>query len=321
MNYYGIVDAINIDYGIYGRKDGKKELFKKREKFFEAIKESSLIIAEQKEQKDDNINIFGFIVLLFYLTLFGVEEDQKIIKLIDTSSNPNFKKIIIPNIGLANNYSIADESVLFGLFKNENQFKKLMNTYGGNSNLIIVERDNLPKSLKHFGGKDGIFDYGLYCEHPKNKDILLPLTGVSEKVKTALLEETIRLYQTLGAKEIIIEDIFDIDISNNTNVKNANVGVEVNVRKELLRLKKYGKATFNPEKAFKDLFFVMDYDAIMSVAKGRIDGNQLLEEFTETININIGVDVDVLSLFNNKTDFKYKRKWHFKVEFYDKNDL
>ena len=332
MNYYGIVGEINFEYGIYGRKKGKELLYKNKAKFFDSIKESAIFSESSDNNKTFSSidfekikeilnNPFIRILLPFPIRIFFEMEKSQIINLFDTSKDSEFKKIIIPNIALAGDYSLTDAEVLFGLFKNTNQFEKVMKQDGGNSNLIIVERDNLPKTIKHYGGKEGIFDYGLYCEHPKNKNILLPLANISEKVKTAILEETVRIYQGLGAKEILIEDITNVDITNNLNVKNVNVNTDATMKKEILRLKKYGQGFFNPEQALNNIFFARDYDAINSVIDGRINGNQLLEEFTETININVGLDIDVLTVFNNKTDFKYERKWHFKVEFYDKNNL
>jgi len=129
------------------------------------------------------------------------------------------------------------------------------------------------------------------------------------------------MYQALGAKEILIEDITNTDVSNSTKSAKVNVDAKAEINKEILRIKKYNQGYFSPDLALKDIYFLRDYDNIMNVADARINGNQSIEEFTETININAGLDIDILGVFGNDTKFKYKRKWHFKVEFYDKNSL
>lgn len=228
--------------------------------------------------------------------------------------------LIISNDLLNNNYSIKDESVLFNLFSSEHQFKQIMKSKG-NSNLLILERNNLPPDIKHYGGKKGIFSYGLYCEHPKNSEILLPLINYNELIKTIILEECLRAFEALGAKEIKIIDETGIGVSSQNSVKSSKIGVSGTSFKEVVRKKTFGKGFFDPNRALNDIYFLPDYPNIMTVIKAREQGNLLTEEFTETININIGLDIDINSLFKNNDNFSYDRKWHFFVEFYDKNEL
>ena len=59
----------------------------------------------------------------------------------------------------------------------------------------------------------------------------------------------------------------------------------------------------------------------MTTIQGRIDGNQLTEEFSEKINLSVGLDIGVLDLFSGNVGFNYNRTWRFAIEFYDKNEI
>jgi len=59
----------------------------------------------------------------------------------------------------------------------------------------------------------------------------------------------------------------------------------------------------------------------MSVIEARKNGNQLLEEFREKMNLNAGMDINVLNLFSSNISFNYQREWYFRVEFFDKSEL
>jgi len=321
MNYYGLVDKIFVDSGIYGRKESVKDLQDDKEFIRTVLATGAGVIGIVASIFSGPI---GWITFGIGTVLGGVIAGKKkspIIKL--SESNESDKKVIwIPNKSLANNYNIENEEILYGLFKTEKQFKNIMQTQGGHSNLFIIERDSLPENIIHYGGSNGIYNYGLYCEHPKNPNILLPLDNYKDLVKTRILEETIRLYTSLGAREILIEDVTEYDVKNNMGVdKKVDINADLNYKKEILRQEEFGKGPIDTEHAFDEIYFIPDYDQIMSVAKARINGNQLKHEITENIHLSMGLDIDVLNIFDNKTDFKYDRKWHFKVVFYDKNDL
>jgi hypothetical protein len=331
MNYYGIVGKHGFEYGIYGRSMSQYENLGDPNRFLKSIEITSNFTIPFKQPEGILYDLAkGYVWLTdkllinnqlttWYTKKIIRDKIELTFKLVDT---PQFNLIIIPNVLLANDYQINEEPLLFSFFKNSMQFKKAMKADGGNSNIIIIERDNLPKNFKHFAGDKGIFDYGLYTEHPKDKNILMPLSGRKEKIESAILEETIRLYQALGAKEILIEDITDTGIKNDTNIfGRAKIGTKTKINKEILRLEKYEKGYFNPEEALKNTYFIQDYEEITSLANGRITHNQTSKEFTETININVGLNVNILELFSNDTKVEYKRKWHFKVDFYDKNIL
>jgi hypothetical protein len=240
----------------------------------------------------------------------------------DAHKDKAIKQIMICNDNLSSGEYAATykDKQLYGFFSKEDQFAGLMQS-GGGSTLIIYERDNLPSHIKHFGGKYGRFNYGLYCEHPKDKNTLIPLTNYNEIIKNMILEETIRIYEALGAKEILIEDITKIDAGVGAGCKEVNVGANASYGCEKLREKTFGKGAFDPDRAFQTLCFAPDLPHIMTVAEARVHGNQLSEEFTEIVNLNVGLDIDIFKLFKAQANFKYDRTWHFKVEFYDKGNL
>ncbi len=151
-------------------------------------------------------------------------------------------------------------------------------------------------------------------------EYLIPLNNSNELIKIFILEETIRAFEALGAKKIEIEDKTSIDINAKGNDEKVKVSSEFHHNKQILRNKKFGKGTFDPDRALNENLFIHDFPNIMTTIKARINGNQILDEFTETINLSAGLDISVLNFFGGNIDFNYKRKWYFKVEFYDKND-
>jgi hypothetical protein len=325
MTFYGLVDAINVESGFYGRKEGINELKKNGESIIkDLIKNHPYISGAIIAVLGSTLAGLAFMASFLYTLLKGTSNQKSLIiklsKLEVKNNSENQKMIIIANKGLAGNYNTNGENFLFGLFKTNEQFETIMKSQG-NSNLIIFERDNLPDNIKHFGDVKGKFNYGLYCEHPKDSNILIPLLNYNELIKSIILEESLRVFSKLGAKSMLIEDITEVDVTDKLNTPSVNADVNVNVKTEKLREKEFGDGIFIPDQALNDTYFVYDYPNIMTVIDSRINGNQTREEFTETININAGLDIDVLKVFKNKLNFKYDRKWHFKVEFYDKSKL
>jgi len=64
-----------------------------------------------------------------------------------------------------------------------------------------------------------------------------------------------------------------------------------------------------------------DFPNVMTVIESRKHGNQILEEVTETINLNSNIDVNVIGLYGINSNFKYKRTWTFRVEFFNKKEF
>lgn len=321
MNYYGIVEKINFESGIYGRKQGRDILIKNKNTIISSLAANSILTTGLTSLALAGITFSPVVGIVGGLSFLFNNRHSPIINLNKTKESFGHKLIIIPNELLNSNYSIENELVLFNLFNSENQFKKIMKSKG-NSNLVILERDNLPPNIKHYGGKEGIFSYGLYCEHPKNTNILLPLKNYNELIKTIILEECLRSFEALGAKDILIEDETELELSGRSQVK-SEIGVAGNFKsvKEVVRRKTFGTGFFNPDRAFDEIYFLPDFPNIMTVIKARKQGNLLSEEFSEIININIGLDIDIIGLFKNTADFSYDRKWHFIVNFFDKNEL
>lgn len=78
--------------------------------------------------------------------------------------------------------------------------------------------------------------------------------------------------------------------------------------KSIIRKKEFGKGVFDAERALKDNLFIHGFPSIMTVVQGRINGNQLVEEFSEDIDLSAGLDINVLELFKANVGFNYNRK-------------
>jgi len=307
MIYYGIVDKIKDEHkpGFYGRR-----------KFTgEEIKDIDLA------KKRDLIAVALTIVTPLALAYFYFKKKTHDI-ILQHKDDKNERKLMFDNRIFDDEYEFDKQSDLFyGLFDNfphkEKALETILKSKGG-SILIIIERNALPRSM-HFGGISGRFNYGLYCIHPKDDNLLIPLENSSELIKTLILEETIRAYEALGAKRILIEDSTTLNTGLTATQKDVSTNINVGYEKQVLREKQFGKGIFDPDRAIKDCLFLHDFPNIMTTIKGRINGNQTIERFSENVNLSVGMDVGVLNLFAVNTNFQFNRKWNFEVEFYDKN--
>ena len=327
MTYYGIVDKIKPEFksGIYGRR----KLSDEEAKQLQYILDNTGI---KGITWDDFIPFWGWAKLAWRLPMFykmykleKIKKEPLCLQYPQSNSNQS-RMILIPQNLLNDQYEIKENEALFyGLlddFSSKTKaFETIMKSKGG-SELIIIERDSLPKNIKHYGGTYGRFDLGLYCSHPKDDNQLIPLKNSNELIKNLILEETLSAYEALGASKITIEDKTTISVSAAGSKKGFfSVGADVDYTTEILREKNFGKGTFDAERALSDKLFIHDFPNIKTTIVGRINGNQTSEKFTETINLNAGLDVNVLSLYKTNLNFEYTRKWYFEVEFYDKNDL
>lgn len=321
MFYIGIVDKIKEEHkpGIYGRKRLNQEELKMT---------TNDLILNGIEVVIKNL-IFPNIINIA-LPLVGIGKSIKAIKgrsnkiSLQHEIDNQGKRIIIKNSSLDNNYNIdGDKEILYGLFDNiqissNKAFEKIMKSNGG-STLLIIEKEIANKEYKHYGGS-GYFSSGLYTLHPKDNKILIPIKNANDIIGSFILEETIRAYEALGAKSILIEDITEREANIGGKKENISAKANMNAEKKVLRRKEFGAGTFSPERALNDKLFIYDFPNIMSVIEARIHGNQLKEEFTESINLGAGLDIGVLNLFNANLDLKYERIWHFDVEFYNKEN-
>ncbi len=218
---------------------------------------------------------------------------------------------------LDGDYNIIDESLNYGLFDKigNSGFEKMMKSEGGSS-MFLLEKNSIPNQIIHFSGNNVNLSYGLYCEHPRKDNVLLPLENLPQLLQSLLLEETIRIYEVLGAKEIVIEDMTDYKSSVKGKDHKYSIKIESDSKINTLRTKTYGDGVFDIERAEKYHNLVYDYPAIMSVVEARKYGNQTLEDFIEDVDLSAGIDVGVLGLFNLEANLSLKRRWRFKVEFW-----
>ena len=324
MKYYAIVNQIKNEHksGIYGR---------------EKIHKSDLKDLDKQLKKDAIVNIAIDVATFTAGGLLSVPiiAGRRIYKawkkkqipsqqiILQKSIKSENKTLIIPNVGLKNDYNL-DEDYSYGLldeFESKNKsFEILMKSKGG-ATLHIFEREDMPKSLCHFGGKLGKFSEGIYIAHPKDESQLIPLNNSNSLIQSLILEETIRAYEALGAKCIKIHDLISIGADAGGKKGKVNANGNVNFKKEVLREKTFGKGIFDPDRAKRDKFLIFDIPAVRSTIEARIEGNQTSEKFIEDINLSVGLDVNVLELFKANSNFNYQRRWSFDVEFYDKSEL
>lgn len=321
MKYYGLVDKINDSHvsGVYARRPLSEEEIKR-------ISQST-----NTNEYEPYIKFIPFVYPTYVLwklinKVFPPTYTTEIT--IQQPIDSENKTLIIPNEGLNNNYSLSkNKDLLYGLldgFNNsEKAFETILNSKGG-SELVIYEKSSI-SSERHYGGKYGKFNSGLYCEHPKDSKRLIPLENSNELIKTFILEEIIQCFEALGAKRIIIEDKTDIEVGlgvkSPINGDHFESKMESNYNNRILRNKEFGKGTFDTERCFSNLLFIPDFPNIMTVINSRVYGNQTVEEFTESINLGANLDVNVLSLYKSQIGFKYNRTWYFRVDFYDKNEI
>lgn len=317
MEYFGIVNKIKDEHksGLYGRREISETEF---EDFLSDFSDS-----------DNNIIINALkwaspVTGLAYSTfkMIGIVKNDNTIRIRQPLKTKE-KRIIIDNKFLNDDYDEYEE-ITYGLFssfikKNVAPFKNLMQSKSGSS-LIILEKEEAHKLYKHIN--DGYFDEGLYVSHPKNNEMLLPLSKYSDLIERITLQETMGAYEALGAKSISVTDITNTqsDISVSDSVKGVDASNELG--KTSLRKRTFGKGVFDPERAMKNKYFIQDLPSVMQTIESRINGNLTSQSHTEKINLSVGLDINVYNTFNvvsAKTN--HNRYWSFEVEFYDKNDV
>ena len=315
MNYYGIVDKIKDKHkpGIYGKR---------------ALKKGETLKDLENDCNNDLLRdilkgvMQNFSPFLVYHLLKKNKERNKKITLQHKLENEDFG-LIFPFELFDNNFRIENSKELFYVLFDEYTFsEKLFSTLmisNGGSIFTILQKDKV--KFKHFGGENGKFSNGIYVTHPKDKEILLPLRNFNNLIKSMILEETIQAYEALGAKRMVIEDHTNIGGEISGVKKGVKGKANVDYQKQILREKTFGKGIFDPERALKDKYFIHDFPNIINTLNARIHGNQTKEIFSETVNLNAGLDVGVLEIFSGGAKFNYTRKWYFEVEFYDKNEF
>lgn len=228
--------------------------------------------------------------------------------------------ILITRKSLKGIFDINDKELVFG--KLTPKVLRSIFQQQPDSTITIRPIDKIPEFLKHFSGSDGKFNEGLWVSHPKHKNTLLPLRNLTEKVKQLILEETIRAYEALGAKRILIEDITSLSQSSKSRIQAVSTSNNYSRDQFTQREKEYGPGVFDPERAKKDKLFIWDIPAVKTTIDARIYGNQTLEKFTEKIKLNIGIEVETLKALNSvSANMTVEQEWRFLVEFYPKEQI
>jgi hypothetical protein len=201
MRYYGVVEKIKKEHkpGIYGRRKYTETEIKE----IQSTQNSFMYSTAHA--------IISPITYLATVALGSFFYKKATKELTLQHEDKHGKCLIFDSLLFENDYNIANNSDLFyGLFDKytlkNSVFEALLKSKGG-SQLVIIAREDLP-SFMHYGGKSAKFNTGIYCTHPKRDDILLPIENSIGLLKNMILEETLRAYEALGAKKIIIHDLF-----------------------------------------------------------------------------------------------------------------
>ncbi|WP_439879772.1 hypothetical protein ACSX1A_11365 [Pontibacter sp. MBLB2868] len=231
------------------------------------------------------------------------------------------------NASTKGNYSLEPKSLFSPIIDCVPNFstdvlKKLMQS-GGGSELIIVERNNVPKSF-HLSGEFGVFDTGLYITHPKLSNKLIPLKNSVELIKDIILEEMITILTFLGAKRIVIKEAIGKKINTSFGFKGGTVGSSSDSNMETLRIKEFGESPIDLARARKAVLFTADLPKFKTIFQAREHSNQTLEVFEETVDFSANIDVSVIKAINPASisgSINLKKFWRMEIEFYDKNKL
>lgn len=330
MNYYYIIEDLNQEYrtGLYGRKKLSEEEEKNLNFNFNDLVNlaSDPFFLNSILRKTPILNkILDINTTHPYEKVYSKFSSKKNNQIIHLSSENECNFLVFNNKTLESNYTIDSQKKLFhGLFDDkilkEKDFKIMMES-NNQVNLIIVSRKDLPNDLVHFGGKSGVFDLGLYCSHPKNNKVLLPVSNYKQIVEEMVLNEIFRAYQFLGAKQIIIEDVTRISGKSDNRYLLKKGKIEGEFENKILIEKVYGSGIFNPILALESTYFIHDFPSVMNTINSRINGNIISDKIEREINLSLGLDLGIIKLFNSNSNFDYERKWKFDVLFYDKNEI
>jgi hypothetical protein len=236
----------------------------------------------------------------------------------------NLGGLAINNSTFNNNYNLEPKSFFSGVIDSVSKFntdvlKKTLQS-GGGSELIIIEKNKVPKSF-HLAGDMGYFSTGIYIQHPKLENKLIPLENSVQHIKDLILEEMVTVLECLGAKKIIIQESSDAEGSFSLGLKKIGIGGNKSKNTTRLTEKEFGQNGLDLERAKKAIAFTADLPKFRSILQAREFGNQTRDYFEESVEINAGVDASVLGIFSSSQSFSLKRNWSMEVEFYDKNQI
>jgi hypothetical protein len=233
--------------------------------------------------------------------------------------------IIVPAALLAKDYRDYDDKVFHGLFASAAELETLMTQEGGNSELHIVDQGTANALFEHPGR--GTFSRGLHLPHPKDAFVLVPMKDWDKRIKEEILYEWIRVFEALGAKNIVIGDYTNVKGGAKVAHSNPAGGVEAQMRAEygssLVEVSTFEKGGFDPIRATENRRWLGDHPAITAIVEGRVSGQQASWRRTVEVDLACGVSVEVLalaapSLTKVETDVKFRRKFDLYVEFHPK---
>ena len=232
---------------------------------------------------------------------------------------------IFPPGALADSYGDHDEKIFHGMFKSSDDLKAVMEAYGGNGELHIVDQVTANESFIHAGG--GRFSTGLHVPHPKDPFTLVPIANYRKAMQEEARAELYEIFSALGAKQIIVADTTMAKLEG--KVKNVNPGgtvkgqMEARYGFEHVIEHTYYDGTFDADLARKGRRWLGDDKTVKAVVESRVNGTQAT--FREFVRVDLAVEgaVDVIALsVPSRTKVKgaayFEQKWEFFVEFFPK---
>jgi hypothetical protein len=318
MRYYGIVNQLRQKPGLYGRRPPKSE-------------QEVQTVMRSSAQATWAGTAFGagLLYVLSNFPLFAAIavvagwflRRRRPLRLILQLNGDSL--CLLSDKLLDGDYSLSaeDKSALHNLISDTERFKAIMTSEGG-SELYLLERSQVHEmGLKHHGGVGAQFSPGLYCEHPKDNTVLLPLETAGEILQSEILGEMVDVFEALGATRITIEDITEFSARASGGDGRVAAGASVGVTTKLLRESRYApNKAVDVTRALNNKRHVRDLRNVMSIVEARTYGNQTYQRFEETVSVNCGLDVSVLGIFGANAKAKFKRQWSFEVEFQSKHD-
>ncbi|MGE0324088.1 MAG: hypothetical protein AB7S68_17370 [Polyangiaceae bacterium] len=320
MRFYGIVNQLRQDAGVYGRAvpdEAAGAVAKAIEgAAWKADAASALAaIAITPTPALTVAALGGLAARIFQRTKRPFAKLQAF----DSEEHPAM--MIIPDRYLDGDYSLSEEDgkVLHGLISDRGQFKRLMSAEGG-SELFIMERTEIAAlGLKHFGGDLASFSPGLYCEHPKDTSVLLPLGSADQVLESEILEEIMSVFEALGATRITIEELTEYRGAVDVQEPDVKVRSNASASRRVLREKRFEPLGIDLERADNLRKHVHDLRDVAGIIEARRHGNEVYEHCEQLVEINCGLTVDVLGAFSTAAESSYRRRWSLEVEFISKS--
>jgi hypothetical protein len=242
-------------------------------------------------------------------------------------SNPLIasRAAVFPRGALAGSYLDYNEEIFHGMFKSSDDLKAVMEAFGGNGELHIVDQVTANEAFVHAGG--GRFSTGLHVPHPKDPLTLVPIVDYQKAMQDEARAELYEIFAALGAKRIIVADTDTAKLKGKVKVLNPGGTVkgqmEARYGFEHVTEHTYYEGTFDPDLALRKRRWLGDDKAVKAVVENRVHGAQAT--FREFVTVNLAVEgaVDVIALAApSRTEVKgaasFVQTWEYFVEFFPK---